>query len=167
MLQEADSETRALGGTLDQPGNIGHHKAAMLTAVDYAQVRIQGGKGIVGHARPRRREGANQRRLAGIRQPEQADIGNDLEFQSQGALLTRQSRTELSRRAVGARLEAGVAPSTLAALRHFELLARAGQISERLIALGVAHHGARRHQYKEVLPAAPGAAIGRTAIAGL
>ena len=58
----------ALGRALDEPRDVGHHEAALLADRDDAEVRIQRRERIVGDLRPRRRNRADQRRLAGVRQ---------------------------------------------------------------------------------------------------
>jgi hypothetical protein len=54
---------------------------------DHAEVRIQRGERIVGDLRRCRRHGANEGRLAGVREAEQADVREQLELQLQQALL--------------------------------------------------------------------------------
>ena len=51
MLQEVHAQPGTLRGTLDQPGNIGDHKAAVSLQTDHAQMRMQGGEGVVRHPR--------------------------------------------------------------------------------------------------------------------
>ena len=58
------------------------------------------------------------------------------------ALLARQAGTELARRAVGAGLEAGVAPAALAAARHQQRVAFVHEVAELLAGLRVADHRA-------------------------
>ena len=125
MLQEADAEPGSFGGALDQPGNVRHDEAAAGTRGHHAQIRIQGREGIVGHFGPRRRDRADQGGFAGVRQPEQAHIRDQLEFEGELALLARQPQARLARGAVGARFEAGIAPAALAALGDQQGLALA------------------------------------------
>ncbi len=68
----------------------------MLTDVHHAEIRMESREWIVGHLGPRRRDRTNQCRLTRVRQPEQAHIGNDLQFQFERALLAWQSRAELT-----------------------------------------------------------------------
>ena len=99
---------------------------------DHAELRVQRRERIVGDFRPRRRHGADQRGLAGVRQAEQADVGEQAELHAQAPRFARQSRAALARRAVGRALEALVAPAALAALRDQQRLARGRQVAERL-----------------------------------
>ena len=110
-LQEPDAEPRAFRRALDEPGNVGHHEAAMLADAHHAEIRVQRGERIIRDFRPRRRHRADERRLAGIRQPEQTHVRDHLQLELERALLARQARPELARRAIGARLEARYCPS--------------------------------------------------------
>ena len=55
MAQELVAEPRALGGALDQPGNVGEHEAAVCRRPHHAEDGIERGEGIVGHLRARGR----------------------------------------------------------------------------------------------------------------
>ena len=61
MAEELVTEPGPFGRPFDEAGNIGHHEAAMLAAIHYAQIRIEGGEGIVGHFGFGGRERTNQR----------------------------------------------------------------------------------------------------------
>jgi hypothetical protein len=95
MLQEANAQARAIGGAFDQPRDIRHHESCARAHRHHAQIRMQRGERIIGHFGSRRRHGANQRGLAGIGQPEQSHIGDQLQFQLQLALLSRQPKPAL------------------------------------------------------------------------
>ena len=64
-------EPRALGGALDQAGDVGEHELAVL-GVERAQHRLERRERIVGDLRRRPREPPQQRRLARVRLPDQA-----------------------------------------------------------------------------------------------
>jgi hypothetical protein len=88
LVAEAGPGRRAF----DQPGDVGEHRLAVL-ALDRPQRRRQGREGIVGDLRRGLGEPAEQRALACVRQPDQADVGEQLQSQldpvglSLGALL--------------------------------------------------------------------------------
>ena len=82
---------------------------------DGAEVGVLGRERIVGDLGMGPRDPREQRRLAGVRQADQADVGDDLQFQGDPALLARLARLGLPRGAVGARLEVGVAVPAAAA----------------------------------------------------
>ena len=55
--------------------------------VDHAEVGVQGGEGIVGDLRPGVAVGGEEGRLAGVRQADQADVGDQLQPQPERALV--------------------------------------------------------------------------------
>ena len=124
MAQELHAEARTVGGALDQPGNVGDDKAARRVGAHDAEVRRERGERVIGDFRPRGRNGADERALAGIGHPEETDVGQHLELQAQVALFAFLARRELARRAIGARLEMQVAEPALAAARDLGRAAR-------------------------------------------
>ena len=74
------AEAGALGGALDQPGDVGEHRLALL-ALDRPQRRRERRERVVGDLRRRPRQPPQQRGLAGVRQPDQADVGEQLQPQ--------------------------------------------------------------------------------------
>ena len=167
MPQEADAEPRALGGTLDETRDVGHHERAVLAAVDDTEVRVQRGEGVVRDLRARRGHRADERRLAGVRQAEQTHIGDHLELELEQPLLAGQPGPELARRAVGAGLELGVAPTALAAARHEQRIAGAHEVAQLLAGLRIPHHRADRHRHIEIVAAAAGAVVAAARLARL
>ena len=84
-------------------------------------------------------------RLAGVREAEQADVGEQLELQLQRALLALAARRGLARRAVDRALEMHVAQAALAALGDQQALAVRGEVADDLVGVDVDDHGADRH----------------------
>ena len=80
------AEAGALGGPLDQPRDVGEHRLAVL-ALDRAQLRRERRERVVGDLRLRPRQPAQQRGLARVRQPDQADVGQQLQPQLDPARL--------------------------------------------------------------------------------
>ena len=112
-----------VGRAFDQPGNVGDHEAAIRADADDAELRVQRGERIVGDLRSRGREGPRQRRLAGVRRPEQAHVGEQLERELEAPRLARLAGVELARRPIHAGLEARVAAASLTALRDQQRVA--------------------------------------------
>ena len=81
-----------------------------------AQVRDQRRERVVGDLGARRGDAGDQRRLADVGEAEQADVGEQLELEADGALLAGRARLGLARRPVGRRREVDVAAAALAAL---------------------------------------------------
>src|SRR6478609_1617279 len=86
VAQEVVAEATALGGTLDQAGHVGDHEGR-LAGGDHAEVGDEGGERVVGDLGPRSRDRGDQRRLAGAREADQADVGDDLELEAYDELV--------------------------------------------------------------------------------
>ena len=76
---------------------------------------MQRGEGIVGDLGLGRADGCQERGLAGVRQADDAGIGDQLEPQPDGQLLAGLARVGVARRLVGRRLEMRVAETAVAA----------------------------------------------------
>ena len=100
------------------------------SAVDLheAQVGMLGGEGIGGDLGPGAGEAAEQRALAGVGHADQADVGDQLQFQPHGADLARLAGGRLPRGPIGGRLEAVVALAAFAAAGDHDLVAFLGQV---------------------------------------
>ena len=84
--EELVAESGALGGPLDQAGDVGQDQLP-LAVVDRAEDRLERRERIVGHLRRGPRDSREQRRLAGVRQPDQAGIGQQAKSQLDPARL--------------------------------------------------------------------------------
>ncbi len=133
--EKANTEADAVGGALDQPGNVGDDETAMRREAHDPEVRVQRRERVVGDLRPRRRDRANEGRLAGVRQAEQADVGDDLELEAELELLARRARRGFARRAVGRTLEARVADTVEAAAGDEDALARPLDVGDQFAAV--------------------------------
>ena len=100
-LDEVDEQVRPLDvpeelvaqpvagvGPFDQAGDVGHDEVLIL-GDDRAQVGVLGGERIIGDLGMGARDPREQRRLAGVGQADQADVGDDLQLQDDPALLAR------------------------------------------------------------------------------
>ena len=112
MAEEAVAEPDAVVRALDQPRQIREHEVAIVDA-HHAELRMQGGERIVGDLRLGGADRRKERGLAGIRQPDQAGVGDQLQPQSYCPFFTRKTRIGAARRAIGQRLEIGVAEPPL------------------------------------------------------
>ena len=74
------AEPGALRRALDQPGDVGEDDLAVI-AVDRPQHRRQRRERVVGNLRRRPGQPRQQRGLAGVRQPDQPDVGQQLQPQ--------------------------------------------------------------------------------------
>ena len=87
--------------------------------------RVVGDLGLGG------REGGEQRRLAGVREPDEADIGDETELQAEPALLARLALLGVLRRLVGGRREVLVAEPAASTARDDRLLAGGDEVAQR------------------------------------
>ncbi len=115
--EELVTEPDPLGGALDQAGDVGEHELA-LAVVDRPQDRLEGRERVVGDLRRRAGEAREQRRLAGVRQPDQAGVGEQLQPQLDPARLALQPALGEARRLTGRAGEALVAVPAGAARRR-------------------------------------------------
>ena len=94
LVAEADPLARAL----DQPRHVGDGQLAAVGAVDRAEHRRQRRERVVGDLRLRVRDPAQERRLAGVRQPGARGVRHQLQVQLELARLARQPGLGVARR---------------------------------------------------------------------
>ena len=143
------------------PGTSASDEAAIAAQADDAEVRRERGERIGGDLRPRGRHARDQRRLAGVGEADQADVGEQLHLEPQILDLARQARLHAARRAVGGGGELRVAHAAAAALGDQDALSLHREVREQLPRVfGVAglfvDERADRHREVEV-----GAAVAR------
>ncbi len=151
---------------LDQAGNVGEHELAAIHRDD-AEPGIERGEGVVGDLRLCCRDRRQKGRLAGIRQPDQARIGDQFQPQPDRALLAFLAGIGAARRAVRRRLEMGVAEAAIAALGEHHALADFGQVGDQRLAVFLENLRARRHAQHGVGAARTGAVPAHPVHAGL
>ena len=122
VAEEARAEPGAFVRALDQARNVGQHEVEARRA-HHAEVGMQRGEGVVGDLRLGGAHRGEERRLAGIGQPDDAGVGDQLEPQPDRQLLARLARIGAARRLVGRRLEVRVAEAAVAALGEARALA--------------------------------------------
>ena len=142
----------------DEARHVGHDEAAVVAQGHDAQVRRQRRERVVGDLRPRGRDARDERGLAGVREADETDVGQELELQPQLLRLAGHARVRAARRAVRGGREAGVAAAALAAGRDEDTLARLGQVGQldQLSAVldDLVDHRADRHLQHEGLAVA-------------
>ena len=129
VAQEVVAEAAALGGALDQAGHVGDREGRLARG-DHAEVGHQGGERVVGDLGPGPRDRGDQARLAGAREADQADVGDDLQLEAYVELVAGLAeQREAGGLALGAG-EGGVAEAAAAALGDDHLGAVADQVAE-------------------------------------
>ena len=136
VAQEVVAEAATVGGTLDQAGHVGDGERH-VTGADDAEVGHQGGERVVGDLGPRARHGRDQRRLAGAREADQADVGDDLELEAHVDLVAGLAEErEAGSLALGAG-QRGVAEAAATALGDDHLGAGTDHVAEDLAVEGL------------------------------
>ncbi len=159
MAEEARTEARAFVRALDQAGNVGHHELA-LADPHHAQPGMQRRERIIGDLGPRIAVRRQERRLAGVGQPDQPDVGDQLQPQPDIALLARPALVGAARRAVGRGLEMQVAVAAVATLEQHDPLADLGEVGQQRLVVVVEDLRAARQAQHDVLACAAGALAG-------
>src|SRR3569623_111891 len=153
MFQKPHPEAGALGRAFDQAGDVGDHEAALIVDAHHPQAGNQGRKRVIRLFGPRRRDGADQRRLAGGGLAQQPDGGQHLQLQIEFTHFARRAFGELAWRTVGAAFETGVADAVAATLRQAQALAGGNQVADDFAGVAVAHHRADRYRDDEIVAA--------------
>ncbi len=146
-MPQAEPAMRAF----DEPRHVGDDKTAVFAQADDAEIRRQCGERVVGDLRPRRGDPRDQRRLAGVRIADKADVGEQLQLEAQILDLAFLARLHFPRRAIRRRREAGIAHAAASALRDQHALAFLRQIGDeppRLVRVSglLVHERAHRHR---------------------
>ena len=154
LVAEADARARPL----QQAGDVGDRHLAAVVGLDRAEHRLDGRERVVGDLRPGVRDPAQERRLAGVGEPEQRRVGHELEPQLEPHLIAGLAHLgRLGRPAAGRRVVA-VARAARAAPRHGDARARVGQVGDQLVGVADPHLRADRHHQLDPISAAAGLA---------
>ncbi len=155
VLEKARTQSGALGGTGNETGDIGQNERFMLGNAYDAQIGIQGGKRIVGHFGTRGTDGADQGTLAGVGHAEQADIGEEAQFQAQLAFFAVAAQLMLPRCPVGAGFVPHITVTAAAALGDQQGVAVVAQITQEFVGVVVIDQGADGDGDGQIAPAPP------------
>ena len=151
MAQEAQAQAPTLAGTLDDAGNVGHHKRLLVAVAHNAQRRLHRRERVVRYLRLRIAQGRHQRRLAGIGEAHQSHVGQQLQLQDDRHLLHRLTRLRIARSLVRGAAELEVAQSSATAFQQHDHLAVVRHVAHVLSRLGVIHHRTAGHVDVDVL----------------
>ena len=117
---------------LDEAGDVGDDEGLRVVRADHAEIRDERGEGIVGDLRLGRADDGDQRRLACIREADQADVGDQLQLDGQLALVAGVAVLGEAGSLAGGGGEVLVAPSAAAAFGDEDALAVVSQIGDQL-----------------------------------
>ena len=137
---------------LDDPRDVGHDERLAVTTLDDTQIGFERREGVVGDLGLGSRHDRQQRRLAGIREPDQPDVGEHLQLQYESPFVALLARLRITRRLIRRTLEVPVAQSSAAAFEQYQPLAVGRHLAhghQLRLALLVLHdtlgHRAQRH----------------------
>ena len=116
----------------------------------HPQIRLQGGKGILGDFGMGVREHGQQGTLTSIGYTYDAHVGDELEFQPQPSFLTRFALFGQSRRLVDRGTKGSVAAAAAAASGHQQPLIPGHQLTQIIICLGVVDNRTRGHWHLDI-----------------
>jgi hypothetical protein len=170
MAEEPVAQPVAFVRPFDQSGHVRRDEGSIARQPDDAEVGRQRGEGIVRDLRLRGGDARDDRRLAGVREADDADIGKELQLQPQILLFAGKSGLRAAGRAVGGRRVARVALAAEAALRDEDRIPLRGQVGDEhvLVAPLFEDLGPDRHFQRDVRArlAAPRGAFALRAVAG-
>src|ERR1700730_18868285 len=156
MPEEASADAGPLARSFDQSGEIGQDKLVVVLPND-AELRLQGRERVVGDFRPGMGDRHEQGRFAGIGQPDETGVGDQLQAQPDPSLVARPAGIGAARRAIGRALEMRIAETAVAASQKDAPLAGAGQVGEHYPIILIHDLRAYRYAQYEILAARAGA----------
>ena len=168
VAEELVAEAATLAGALDQAGDVGDDELRAVTEADDAEVRLERGERVVGDLRLGRRDHADQRALADVREPDEGDVGHQLQLELEPALLTVLALLGEARSPPLVGQEPGVAAPAAAAGGGQPPIAVSQQLGQQLPGVEVLDDGALRHGDLQVLatPTVEVLALAVDAVAG-
>ena len=133
VAQERVAQPGPVRRALDEPGDVRDRRppAVVDAEVHHPQVRLQRGERVgrdLGRGGGQR---AEQRRLAGVRQPDEPDVRDQPQLEAQLALLAGLALLRVLGRLVGGRREVDVAEPAAAALGDHDLLADGDEVGDQ------------------------------------
>ena len=122
----------------------------VVAQVQHAQVRLQSRERVVGDLGPGGGQGRQKRGLAGVRQPHQADVGDEPQLQADPALFARLALLGVLGRLVGGGGEVDVAEAAPTAAGDHQRLTRRHEVADQLAGHVVEDAGPGRDLQDEV-----------------
>ena len=132
VREELVAEPDPLARAFDQAGDVRDRELAAVRRLDRAEHGRERRERVVGDLRRRVREPAQQRRLAGVRQPGHRRVREQLQPQLDLGLLGGLGHLGEARRLPGRRREARVAAAAAAAAGEDDARARTGEVGDQL-----------------------------------
>lgn len=142
VAEESQPQSAPLGCPLYDAGNVGHHERTSVAVGHDAERGLEGGEGIVGNLGAGVGERADQGRLTGVGEADQADIGEELQFQDHHHFLHGLAGLGVARCLVGGGAKLEIAQSAASAFEQHHDLSVFDDIAEIFTGFGIVGHGA-------------------------
>jgi hypothetical protein len=143
--EEPVPQALALMGVGDKPGNFSQDDGLLGQVglkVHNPQLGGEGGEGKDVHPGAGRGEGLEERGLAGVGGADETHIGQDLQLQTEAALLPRFPRLGKTGRPQAGGSKVGIALAAPAAFGHEHTVTGSEQLPEKIAGVGVENEGA-------------------------
>src|ERR1019366_4147575 len=151
VAQEAVAEAVSLVRALDESGDVGNDEGLVVVRADNAEVRDQGGEGIVGDLRFGRADHGDQRRFAGVRKTDQTDVSDQLQFDGELALFAGVAILREPRRLARGGGEVLIAPPAAPTFGDKNALAVVREVGDEIAGGFVADYGTDRKIDRDVV----------------
>ncbi len=142
MAEEGVSEADVAVGAFDEAGNVADDDASEVGEFDDPDLGGEGGEGVGGDFGAGLGDGGEEGGFSGVGVADEADIGNEAEFEEEGALLAGFAGLGKAGGLADGVGEVAVSESAAAAFAEDESLAVFGQVGDQLtivlVAMGVA-----------------------------
>ena len=152
--QKLDAQTATLRRALDEPGDVSDDELGLRIDAHDAEVRLERGERVVGDLRLGCRHRRDERALAGVRVPDQCNVGHQLQLELQPAFRTVLSLFGKLRRATLVGEKSRVAATALATRNRHPPDAVSAQVGEDFTGVHVANDRALGNLHLEVAAAA-------------
>ena len=146
VAEELVPEAPTLRRPFDQAGDVGDDEldgvgvlAARASDADDAEMGLERREGVVGDLRLGGGDRRHERRLAGVREPDESDVGHELELEAQPVLLAELGLLGEGRRPQPVAQETGVSPPAPPARRSEVAVAASRSRSASTSPFAVAH----------------------------
>src|SRR5687767_6074113 len=151
------SEAMTFMRSLDETGDVGDDECLIVIRTHNTEVRDERCEGIVGDLWFRGADHRDQRRLAGIRQSDDPDVGDEFQLDEQLALFALLARLGKARRLAGRRGEVLIPLPAAPPFRHHDRMAVLDEIDKDFTGGLIANDGADRQLDGDVRPGFAGA----------
>ena len=144
VAEELGAETGAKVGALDESGHVGDDVGLLIGLFadgDDAEVGLEGGEGVVGDFGLGGGDARDERRLAGVGVADQADVGQQLEFEAVEALFAGAAELVFARGLVDGGGEVLVATTAASALGDDDAFVGLGEVVNELAGFLVVQSG--------------------------